>query len=166
MFHLLSPHLNVESVLELTVARLRALGIDGLLLDVDCTLKRYPESDVSPEVKAWLIALKTAGINCCIVSNGRSHRIKNFAEKVGLPFVAKAFKPFPFGVWRAIDKMGLRMDRTAMVGDQIFADILAGRLAGIKCILVRPLHPEEEPWFTRLKRKPERFWLNWFSRKP
>ena len=50
-----------------------------------------------------------------------------------------------------------------MVGDQVFADVLAGRLAGIKCILVRPIHPEEEPWFTRIKRPPERLWLKWLE---
>jgi predicted HAD superfamily phosphohydrolase YqeG len=47
---------------------------------------------------------------------------------------------------------------TAMVGDQVFADVLAGRFAGIRTILVTPIHPEEEPWFTQLKRGPER-WL-------
>ena len=28
-----------------------------------------------------------------------------------------------------------------MVGDQLFADIMAGRLAGIRTILVKPMHP-------------------------
>ncbi len=164
MFRLLTPHLRVESVLELTVERLRGIGIDGLLLDVDCTLKRYGESEVRPEVSVWLAALKAAGIGCCIVSNGRSPRIKHFADKIGLPFVSKAFKPFPIGIRWAIAKMGFQPARTAMVGDQIFADVLAGRWAGVKCILVRPLHPEEEPWFTRIKRVPERFWLHWLGK--
>jgi predicted HAD superfamily phosphohydrolase YqeG len=48
---------------------------------------------------------------------------------------------------------------TALVGDQVFADVLAGRLAGLKTILVEPIHPEEEPWYTRLKRPPERWVL-------
>ena len=46
-----------------------------------------------------------------------------------------------------------------MVGDQLFADILAGNLARVRTILVRAIHPEEEPWFTRLKRGPERWIL-------
>jgi uncharacterized protein len=163
MFRLLTPHLRVESVLELTVTRLRELGIDGLLLDVDCTLKRYRETDVRPEVVEWLAALKAGGIGCCMVSNGRGHRIEHLADKLGLPFVANALKPFPFGVRWAIAKMGFRPERTAMVGDQVFADVLAGRWAGVKCILVRPLHPEEEPWYTRIKRAPERLWLNWLE---
>ena len=164
MFELLTPHLRVESVLELTVDWLRELGINGLLLDVDCTLKRYRETDVRPEVAQWLAALKAGGIGCCIVSNGRSNRIRHFADNLGLPFVAKALKPFPVGVHAAMAKMGFQPDHTAMVGDQVFADVLAGRWVGIKSILVRPLHPEEEPWFTRIKRTPERLWLNWLGK--
>ena len=160
MFHLLTPNLCVENVLELTVDRLRELGIDGLLLDVDCTLKRYIENDLPPEVAQWFATLTAGGIGCCIVSNGRSNRIKHIADKLGLPFVAKALKPFPVGIYRAIAKMGFKPERTAMVGDQVFADVLAGRLAGVKCILVRPIHPEDEPWFTRIKRPPERLWLH------
>jgi HAD superfamily phosphatase (TIGR01668 family) len=165
MFRLLTPHLRVESVLELTVARLRSMGIDGVLLDVDCTLKRYGESEVRPEVSAWLGTLRAEGIGCCIVSNGRSMRIKRFAEKLGLPCVCKACKPLPIGIRRAVAKMGFRPERTAMVGDQVFADVLAGRWSGVKCILVRPMHPEEEPWFTRMKRAPERFWLKCLGKR-
>jgi predicted HAD superfamily phosphohydrolase YqeG len=42
-----------------------------------------------------------------------------------------------------------------MVGDQVFADVVAGRLAGLRTILVRPTSPDE-PWFTQLKRPFER----------
>jgi uncharacterized protein len=165
MFHLLTPHLRIESVLELTVDRLRNMGVDSVLLDLDCTLKRYSDTELRPEIADWLESLKAAGIGRCIVSNGRSERIKNFAEKIGLPYEANALKPLPMGVWRAMKKMGYKADSTAMVGDQVFADVLSGRWAGIKSILVRPIHPEEEPWFTRIKRTPESLWLDWLSRK-
>ena len=36
---------------------------------------------------------------------------------------------------------------------------MAGRLAGVRSILVDPIHPEEEPWWTRMKRWPERVLL-------
>jgi HAD superfamily phosphatase (TIGR01668 family) len=159
MLRLLTPHYRVKSVLELTAERLRQWDLAALLLDVDCTLKRYHTTAISAEVTAWLAGLQQAGIRCCIVSNGRGHRIQRFAASLGLPFVAKAMKPFPWGVWAAMRKTGVSPQNTAMVGDQIFADVLAGRLAGVKSILVHPLHPDEEPWYTRLKRPPERWWL-------
>lgn len=165
MLHLLTPHLRVESVLNLTINRLAELEINSLLLDVDCTLKRYHETDVQPEIAQWINTMKAGEIGCCIISNGLSHRIKHFADKVGLPFVDQALKPFPCGVYKALNKMAFDPNRTAIVGDQIFADVLAGRLAGIKCILVKPIHPEEEPCFTRLKRPPERLWLSWLDKR-
>jgi HAD superfamily phosphatase (TIGR01668 family) len=155
----IAPHLRVESVCQLTAERLRALEIDALLLDVDCTLKRYSESQIGPEVRAWLEGLRAARIGLCLVSNGMGRRIRRLADELSLPFVAKALKPLPLGCRRAVRQMGFDARRTAMVGDQLFADVMAGRLAGLKAILVRPIHPEEEPWFTRLKRGPECFLL-------
>lgn len=137
------------------------MGIDNLLLDVDCTLKRYRETDVTPEVRAWLDSLRAAGVGLCLVSNGRGPRIKRLAERVELPFVAKALKPLPMGLRRAIRQMQFDPQRTAMVGDQLFADVMAGRLAGLTTVMVRPIHPEEEPWFARLKRPLERMMLRW-----
>lgn len=158
MLRFLAPHLRVETVRQLSLDRLRDLGLDALLLDVDCTLKRYRKDEVTPEVAAWLERLRLGGIGLCLVSNGLGGRVRRFAEKLRLPFVSKALKPFPFGCRAAVRKMNFQPSRTAMVGDQLFADVMAGRLAGLTCILVRPIHPEEEPWFTRLKRLPER-WL-------
>ena len=155
MFHFCTPHLRIESVLDLSPERLRELGLDALLLDVDCTLKRYRAEEVTPEVAVWLDALRAAGVGLCLVSNGRCARIGRFAATLNLPYVSGAHKPLPFGCRRAVRQRGFDRARTAMVGDQVFADVVAGRLAGLRTILVRPIHPEEEPWFTRLKRPLE-----------
>ena len=159
MFSIFIPHLHVAAVQELTLERLGAMGIDSLLLDADCTLKRYSSEHCVPAVAAWLAELKAGGTGLCLVSNGWSDRIKRFAGNVGLPFVARSLKPLPWGCRKALRKMGFDPSRTAMVGDQLFADVIAGRLAGVRTILVDPIHPEEEPWFTRLKRRPERYLL-------
>jgi len=150
------PSHCVGSVTDLTLDRLRELDLDSLLLDVDCTLKRYRETGISEEVGRWLGMLRDAGIGLCLVSNGRGPRIERFAAVVGLPFIAKACKPFPHGLKRALRQHGFQRERTAMVGDQLLADIVAGNLAGLTTVFVRPIHPEEEQWFTRIKRPPER----------
>ena len=150
------PSYCVEAVTELTLDRLSELNINSLLLDVDCTLKRYPETHISEETGRWLGMLQGAGIGLCLVSNGRGPRIERFAAGVGLPFIAKACKPFPRGLRRALREHGFDRERTAMVGDQLLADIVAGNLAGLTTVFVRPIHPEEEQWFTRVKRPPER----------
>lgn len=158
MFSLLTPHHRVRCVWELTPERLQFWGLRALLLDVDCTLARYRHEEALPEVRAWLEQMRLSGVGLCLVSNGLSGRIERFAQRLGVPYVSRAMKPFPWGVRTAVRLLECPPFQVAIVGDQLFADILAGRLAGIRCILVDPIHPEEEPWFTRLKRLPER-WL-------
>jgi hypothetical protein len=159
MLRLVIPDLRVESVLDLSPDRLRQMGLEALLLDVDGTLKNYRAESLRPEVMAWLERLREAGIGLCLLSNGLSRRIGRLAEKIGLPFVSQACKPLPYGCRRALRMLGFAGRQTAVVGDQLFADVMAARLAGLPSILVRPIHPEEEPWFTRMKRPLERILL-------
>jgi uncharacterized protein len=159
MLCLITPHYRIHRVEELTPERLSQWGLCTLLLDVDCTLTRYRRGDVDPTVAAWIEQLRMANIKMCLVSNGMGHRISGFAERLRLPCVSQAMKPMPWGVRAAIELLRAEPSQTAMVGDQIFADVMAGRIAGVRSILVDPIHPEEEPWFTRLKRFPERIVL-------
>ena len=78
-----------------------------------------------------------------------------FAKKLGLAFEADAKKPLPGGYRRAALAMGLAPRQTAVVGDQIFTDILGANLAGMASILVEPF--QMEPFFRfRFKRFLER----------
>ncbi len=158
MLKFIMPHLRLARIVDLTSQRLRELEIEHLLLDMDCTLKDYHAAAVGDEVIEWARRLQAEGITLCILSNGRAGRIAPLAASMGAPFVAKAFKPLPFGCRRAVAHLGLDPRRTAVVGDQVFADIMAGRWAGLFTILVVPTSPAE-PWFTRLKRPLERWVL-------
>ncbi len=162
MLSFIAPHLHLTSVLELGTARLLQLGLRGLLLDVDCTLKDHGATEFPPVVRDWVQSLRAEGLRLCLLSNGKPRRIGELARQLNLPFVAQAFKPLPWGCFRAMQMLELTPPQTAMVGDQLFADVLAGRLAGIFTILVRPTSPHE-PWFTRLKRPVERRLLRWIA---
>lgn len=163
MLRHLAPHLRIESVLDLGTEQVRALGLEALILDVDCTLKSYCNTICAPEVTAWVKELLGANLRVCLVSNGREPRIRRFAEGLGVPYIARALKPMPRGIQTAMRRLGVTPRQTAMVGDQLFADVMAGRLAGVFTILVRPIRPEEEPWYTRLKRRPEVLLLRWME---
>ena len=54
MLRWLTPDYRVAKVEALSLDLLRQWGIDALLLDADCTLKRYRATEVTPEVAAWL----------------------------------------------------------------------------------------------------------------
>ncbi len=141
---------------QLSVEQLEQWKIRSLLLDVDSTLKHFGAAEPAPDVVAWLETMKSAQIGLCIVSNGAPRRIRRFAESIGIPFVAPALKPFPIGCRKAMRRMSFNPQTTAMVGDQLFADVVAARLAGITAILVKPIFPELEPLWTRIKRPFEK----------
>lgn len=160
MLRIFTPHYRIRRVWELTPARLQQWGLHALLLDVDCTLTRYRRGEALPEALAWIEQLRLSGFKLCLVSNGLGPRIHEFAERLELPCVARAMKPLPGGIRRALQMIEAQPSQTAIVGDQLFADVMAGRLAHIRSILVDPIHPEEEPWFTRMKRLPEKVLLS------
>ncbi len=159
MFQIFRPHYRLDSVLRMTPEWLSEVGLSSLLLDVDSTLKAYRNEAFSEEILNWLAEMKRSGIGLCLVSNGHGGRIGRLAESLDLPFVAPAFKPLAIGCKRAMLKMSFDPKSTAMVGDQVFADIAAANLAGITAILIEPIRPEQEPLWTRIKRPLERLLL-------
>jgi HAD superfamily phosphatase (TIGR01668 family) len=159
MFRWLQPNLILDSVQDITAELLQQYGLRSLLLDVDSTLKSYRTTEIPPKTLQWIESLRESGIGFCILSNGRVERIRPIAEQIGQPFIAPALKPAPFGCRSAIKTLGFEQKSTALVGDQVFADILAGKFAGVFTILVTPIHPEEERWYTRIKRPVEKWIL-------
>lgn len=158
------PNLRVDSVLDLTIDELARQGLRGLLLDVDCTLKDHGANEFRPEIGDWIEGLRKADVRLCLLSNGRPQRIGRLAQMLDVPYVAQAMKPWPAGCRAGVSRCGLPPREVAVVGDQLFADILAGRLAGLFTILVTPTSTIE-PWFTRLKRPLERPVLAWLDRQ-
>ena len=166
MPRLFKPNLRLHRVEQLDVAMLERLGIKSLLLDVDCTLKSYRDQIPPKEITAWIESLRRQDIGLCLVSNGRGRRIATVARHLDLPFVAAALKPLPRGCREALSRMGFDRRHTAMVGDQVFADIMAGNLAGLLTILIDPIHPEQEPWYTRSKRPLEQLFVRRVAHEP
>ena len=159
MFQFLFPHYRINSVLELTKDWLRQEEINTLFLDVDSTLKFYRSALASEEILEWVEELRKNKVRFYLISNGRAKRIKAVAEQLNVEYIAPAFKPLPFGCRKALRLRKLDPQYVAMVGDQLFTDIVAGNLAGIRTILVKPMRPEQEPLFTRIKRPFERWML-------
>ncbi len=153
------PTLYCRRITDVTVEQLRCLGVDGILLDVDNTLTTHDNPELEPAVTAWLATVKEAGFSMMILSNNRAPRVAPFADKIGLPFHARAKKPLPGGYRAAAAAMGLAPGRCAVIGDQLFTDILGANLAGMPCVLLEPIQPEVEQRFIVFKRRLERVLL-------
>lgn len=164
LLRLLAPRYCVTAVFDLTPGQLRAWGIEALMLDLDNTLVAWGRIDPPDEILAWLEELRQAGIPVCLVSNTISRRLGAAALVLDLPAARGRSKPSAEKLRRALQILGTPAERTAMVGDQVFTDVLAGNRLGVPTILSGPLSVHE-PLRIRLVRVIERFVLRTLARR-
>lgn len=155
---LLRPTLRVETLRDVNLRLLRQRGIRCLILDLDNTL--VPWGGVKPQAAAlaWLTEAKRRGFRAVILSNNGAARVRAAAAALGVPYIPLARKPLAYAYRKAMKLMGGTPKDTAVIGDQLFTDILGGNRLGLMTILVRPL-ADEEFIGTRLLRHAERIVL-------
>lgn len=149
------PNLILKDVTSIDIKLLNKYNIKALILDVDNTLTIHGSQEIDEKVLDWLIEMKKNGIGLMLVSNNSHERIEPFAKKIGLPFIAMGLKPFTFGFTKAKSIFKLESSQIAVVGDQIYTDILGGNIKGLFTILVYPFVLEQN-FFFKLKRSFEK----------
>lgn len=155
---LLTPHIVLNSVLEIDQNLLQAHGLKGLVLDVDNTLTTHNNALPAEGVVNWVRRMTACGVKLILLSNNNRERVRPFAELLGLPYTANGMKPLPKGYLRAAEQLRLRPKEVGAVGDQLYTDMMGGNLAGMKTIFVFPLEPERGFFFS-LKRELEKPFL-------
>ena len=128
------------------------------MLDVDNTMSTHGGQVLTDGLLEWLQKMQDAGIKLIVLSNARKSRVEPFAQKINLNFMHLAAKPLPFGYWRAARALNIKRSRTAIVGDQLFTDMLGGWLAGVKKILLTPILLEDKMSF-KIRRRIEKEFL-------
>lgn len=161
----LYPREYCKSVLDIDLEALKRLGIRGLVVDLDNTIVARDSHVPTDELKSWLARAKSMGFKLCILSNNWMNRVSRIAKQLDLPLVARAAKPRRKAFTQAMDEIGTTVETTAVIGDQIFTDVLGGNLAGLYTILVVPISDREAP-HTRVLRRLERVIMrNYHKRK-
>ena len=152
----LTPSRVVESLKELDPQSLKDQGIAAIITDLDNTLVPWRHYEIMPGVVEWLAKLEVAGIKICIASNTiHTERLKQLADTMGIPFVDRVQKPRTGGFLRAMKLMGSNVGNTAVFGDQLFTDVLAGNRLKLHTILLRPPLSKEEFISTQMVRYVE-----------
>lgn len=152
------PDGAIERVSQVDLETLRRRGVKTILLDLDNTITPWRSLDVPADITHWLAEAKQQ-FRVCIVSNtSKMKRLAALRERLGiegLGFVSK-----PWGMKRAIERLGIRGTEAAVIGDQLITDIAGGNLIGAHTILVRPMSTDEF-FGTKLVRAVESllFWL-------
>ncbi len=153
---MLQPNEIYGSVLEISAKDLADKGIKAVLIDLDNTLVAYRSYQDPPDsIRNWLASLEQNGLRPFLVTNALPKRANFWKEKFGIDGFGLAAKPW-LGFALAIRRLRLKGNQTAVVGDQLFTDILGGNLVGSHTILVKPISPKELG-YTRVIRKLERW---------
>ena len=165
IFKLLYPKLYVSTLFDINVDSLYEAGIRGILFDLDNTIIPRNADEFSVEVSSWLKEIRSRNFKVCIVSNNNAKRVSKLAGELDLPAICYAIKPRRKPFRQAFKLLGTCPEQTAVVGDQVFTDILGGNRLGMFTILVAPMNGKEF-WATRLiSRQLEKIVLNIFKKK-
>ncbi len=154
------PTYVFKSVTDISFDFLEENNIKALILDLDNTLTTHNNPHPAEKVTDWIDDLKNSGIKMMIVSNNRAERVIPFAQNLGLDFVPNGRKPLATGFKKAQAIMEIPFSEIAIVGDQIFTDILGANLKRVRTIYVHPIQIESGFFF-----KIKRFFEKPFIRK-
>ena len=148
------PYIWVKNVLSIDKDFLLEHNIKALILDLDNTLSMHGNPAAEAGIPDWLDKMRELDIKMMVVSNNTNKRVAPLAAKLGLDYIHSGAKPLTFGINKAAKKLGVPKENIAVVGDQIFTDVMGGNFAKMKTILVEPFHLEKGILF-KLKRAAE-----------
>ena len=161
---LITPEYVFQDVTHITPEWLAAKGITALVLDIDNTLVTYGDAEPTERVVEWVSSLKSAGIKTAIASNNKKERVDLFNKKLGVFCTSRSGKPSTKAVRAACAEFSVAPTEVAVIGDQIFTDVLCANRADAVAILTSPI-PYRENLFFRFKRGLEKPIINKFRKK-
>lgn len=164
MIDLFCPKETHDSVVDIDLGALWNVGIRALILDLDNTLLGWESKEIPAPIRSWVARAKEAGFRLCIASNGTPRRVRALADELGVPSISKAIKPRKRPFRKALAILGVPPEQAAVIGDQIFTDVLGGNRMDLYTILIKPVS-ENELKTTRMVRKVERRVLSRLQKK-
>lgn len=87
-----------------------------------------------------------------------------FNEEIQTNYIFNAHKPSTKNYKKGMEIMGTTTENTIFIGDQLFTDVYGAKRAGIRNILVKPIHPKEEIQIV-LKRYLEKIVLHFYRKE-
>ena len=151
----LYPNIYLKKVEDIKIETLIKNKIKLLILDVDNTLIDYYKN-LSENVINWAKEMKGQGIKLYILSNtNNEEKVKTVAKNLNISYKHFAMKPLKRGFKCIQKETNIKPENIAVVGDQIFTDVLGGNRSGMFTILVAPIDDKKEYWYTAWKRPIE-----------
>ncbi len=143
MFSNLKPDLYYQDIFKIDLGKLKEQNIEGIICDIDNTIVPWHKEEIILDVIDWFMCVKNLDFQICLVSNGCNKRVEYFSKELDIPGIGRAIKPRKKAYLKALAEMNLEKNQIAVIGDQLFTDILGGNRLGFTTILVDPLGKKE-----------------------
>ena len=148
------PNEYFDRIEKITIEYLQKNKIKALILDMDNTLINY-NLEMPKRVENWARELKGQGVKLIIVSNSnKKEKVEKISNMLGIKYISFAKKPLKSGLKKAAKMLEEDVSNIAVVGDQIFTDVIGGNRCKMHTILVDSLE-EKDFWYTAWKRPIE-----------
>ena len=149
----MKPDLNVKSVSDIDFEKLLKMGKRVFLFDFDNTIGVWKSQIIPENVLSIFEYLKSNGAQVFIITNGKR---RNMHGKVDVQIIWRSLKPLTFKVKKNIGNYLKDKSRVVVIGDQIFTDILFGKLLKVYTIKVEPIDTSREFISTKFLRMIEK----------
>lgn len=159
------PDMYQKSIYHIDYDKLQEDGIKCLLFDLDNTCVPYRDKEPNKKLVELFETLKDMGFKLIIFSNARKKRIKPFKKVLNVDCQAKARKPGKRNFLKILKLFNYQLSDVAIIGDQLYKDILGGNRVGIRTILVNPMSKDDMIFTTLIFRPLERRMFKKLSHK-
>ena len=161
---ILYPDFYCKTIKDVDIEKLKENNIKGIILDVDNTLIDLDHRLIEG-AEEWCDDLKEQNIKFCILSNSnKKEKVKKVAKVLDIPYISFGTKPLKRGFKKASEILNLPFKDLAIIGDQIFTDIIGGNRCNMYTILVEPISTREI-FITAIKRRLENKIIELYKRK-
>lgn len=138
---------HAKSVYRIPLSFYRENGIEAIVFDLDNTLDPPFCKIASQRAKNLIGILRSSGIDVSIVSNNTQKRMKRYLDGVEIDgYVFDAKKPDGRKLTEYLTKRGLSVEKTVLIGDQLFTDKKVSERCKLNFVLTERLSRHELPW--------------------
>ena len=153
---IIKPDYIFNDVYEIDFEQLKKDGIEALLFDLDSTVMPS-KSGIFPKEVLQLFEKLKKDFKLAIVTNNKNPQyIKKAQNQIDFEVIANAKKPETKAIIKCLNSFPIPPRHAAMIGDRPLTDILAGKFAGMKTVMVDSITRNTEHKIIRFVRAFEK----------
>lgn len=140
---ILRPDYNLKNIYEINFDEFMQNGIKAVLFDLDSTTMKSKSGVFSEKTLNWFKSFEKDFYIAIVTNNKNKEYTENVKKVCPYKVYDCANKPSPKIIKQVMRGMFIGCKEVAIVGDRPLTDILAGKLAGCKTVLVGSINENE-----------------------